>query len=90
MSQNNTTVVRTPYGAVCGIRDQSGERYLAIPYAATPTGAARFAPPAPHPGWDGVRDATRHGPTAPQPVRDFGALDMRPYFGPGGCAARTI
>ncbi|WP_396898828.1 carboxylesterase/lipase family protein [Mycolicibacterium sp.] len=83
MSQNNTTVVRTPYGAVCGIRDQSGERYLAIPYAATPTGTARFAPPAPHPGWDGVRDAAGHGATAPQPVRDFGALDMRPYFGPG-------
>lgn len=83
MSQNNTTVVRTPYGAVCGVRDRSGEHYRAIPYAATPTGAARFAPPAPHPGWDGVRDATGHGATAPQPVRDFGALDMRPYFGPG-------
>ncbi|WKG01366.1 carboxylesterase/lipase family protein [Mycolicibacterium sp. HK-90] len=83
MSQNNTTVVRTRYGAVCGIRDHSGERYRAIPYAATPTGAGRFAPPAPHPGWDGVRDATGHGATAPQPVRDFGALDMRPYFGPG-------
>lgn len=83
MSQNTTHVVRTPYGAVRGLRDHSGERYRAIPYAATPTGAARFAPPAPHPGWNGVRDATGHGATAPQPVRDFGALDMRPYFGPG-------
>jgi para-nitrobenzyl esterase len=83
LSQNNTPVVRTPSGAVGGVRDHSGERYRAIPYAATPTGAARFAPPAPHPGWDGVRDATRHGATAPQPVRDFGALDMQPYFGPG-------
>ncbi|MCG7607827.1 MULTISPECIES: carboxylesterase/lipase family protein [Mycobacterium] len=83
MSQNNTPVVRTPSGAVGGVRDHSGERYCAIPYAATPTGAARFAPPAPHPGWDGIRDATGPGATAPQPVRDFGALDMRPYFGPG-------
>ncbi|KAA0109831.1 carboxylesterase/lipase family protein [Mycolicibacterium sp. P1-5] len=83
MSHNSTTVVRTPSGGVFGVRDHSGERYLAIPYAATPTGAARFAPPVPHPGWDGVRDATGHGATAPQPVRDFGALDMRPYFGPG-------
>lgn len=66
-----------------GVRDHSGERHRAIPYAATPTGAARFAPPAPHPGWDGVRDGTRPGASAPQPVRDFGALDMRPYFGPG-------
>ncbi|MGW0162543.1 carboxylesterase/lipase family protein [Mycobacterium sp. NPDC003323] len=72
-----------PSGEVGGVRDHSGERYRAIPYAATPTGADRFAPPAPHPGWDGVRDATGHGATAPQPVRDFGALDMRPYFGPG-------
>ena len=83
MSQRNTAVVQTPSGAVCGVRDHSGVRYRSIPYAATPTGAARFAPPAPHPGWDGVRDATGHGATAPQPVRDFGALDMRPYFGPG-------
>lgn len=83
MSQNSTPVVRTPSGAVRGVRDRGGERYRAIPYAASPTGAARFAPPARHPGWHGVRDATRPGATAPQPVRDFGALDMRPYFGPG-------
>lgn len=83
MFQNDTRVVKTPSGSVCGVRDHGGERYRAIPYAATPTGAARFAPPAPHLGWDGVRDATGHGATAPQPVRDFGALDMRPYFGPG-------
>lgn len=83
MSQNADPVVRTPSGAVQGVRDIHGEVYRAIPYAATPTGIARFAPPAPHPGWAGVRDATSHGATAPQPVRDFGPLDMRPYFGPG-------
>ncbi|MCX5385486.1 carboxylesterase/lipase family protein [Streptomyces sp. NBC_00083] len=76
-------VAETPAGAVRGIRDASGERYLALPYAAAPTGAARFAPPVPHPRWPGVRDATRPAPTAPQPVRDFGPLDMSPYFGPG-------
>ncbi|WP_371536698.1 carboxylesterase family protein [Streptomyces sp. NBC_01023] len=76
-------VVETPAGAVRGIRDGSGERYRAVPYAAAPTGAGRFAPPAPHPGWSGVRDGTQPGPTAPQPARDFGRLDMSPYFGPG-------
>ncbi|MFJ6567975.1 carboxylesterase/lipase family protein [Streptomyces sp. NPDC091292] len=76
-------VVATPAGAVRGLRDGSGERYRAVPYAAAPTGATRFAPPAPHPGWSGVRDATRPSPTAPQPARDFGRLDMVPYFGPG-------
>lgn len=83
MSQNSIPVAGTPSGVVGGVRDHSGERYCAIPYATTPSGAARFAPPAPHPGWDGIRDATGPGATAPQPVRDFGALDMRPYFGPG-------
>ncbi|OAN41863.1 carboxylesterase/lipase family protein [Mycolicibacterium iranicum] len=83
MSHTTFPVVHTPSGAVGGIRDDDGERYRAIPYATTPTGAARFAAPAPHPGWEGVRDAVNAGATAPQPVRDFGALDMGPYFGPG-------
>lgn len=83
MSENTDLVIRTPSGAIRGVRDEHGELYRAIPYATTPAGAARFAAPTPHPGWDGVRDATRPGATAPQPVRDFGALDMRPYFGPG-------
>lgn len=73
----------TPSGVVRGRRDTSGELYRAIPYAAAPIGPGRFLPPTPHPGWSGVRDGTRPGPTAPQPVRDFGGLDMTPYFGPG-------
>ncbi|MFE3521383.1 carboxylesterase/lipase family protein [Streptomyces sp. NPDC059161] len=83
MAQQADPVVETPAGAVRGVRDGSGERYRALPYAAAPTGAGRFAPPAPHPGWSGVRDGTQPSPTAPQPVRDFGRLDMTPYFGPG-------
>ncbi|MGC4944044.1 carboxylesterase/lipase family protein [Kribbella sp. DT2] len=76
-------IIQTPAGAVRGVRDQYGERYRAIPYAAAPVGAARFAPPTPYQVWDGVRDATQPSPTAPQPARDFGRLDMTPYFGPG-------
>lgn len=83
MPRQADPVVETPAGAVRGLRDGSGERYRAIPYAAPPTGAGRFAPPAPHPGWAGVRDATRPSPTAPQPARSFGRLDLTPYFGPG-------
>ncbi|EXG82653.1 carboxylesterase/lipase family protein [Cryptosporangium arvum] len=76
-------IVETPAGVVRGRRDAAGERYRAIPYAAAPTGAGRFGPPVPHPGWSGVRDGTRPSPTAPQPVRNFGRLDLAPYFGPG-------
>ncbi|MGH4033504.1 carboxylesterase/lipase family protein [Actinomycetota bacterium Odt1-20B] len=83
MSRQEVPLVETPTGAVRGIRDASGERYRALPYAVAPTGAGRFARPVPHPGWAGVRDGTRLSPTAPQPVRDFGRLDMTPYFGPG-------
>ncbi|GAB2533827.1 carboxylesterase/lipase family protein [Nocardia heshunensis] len=83
MSVNPDPVVETPAGAVRGGRDESGEFFRAIPYAAAPTGTRRFASPTRHPGWSSVRDGTRSGPTAPQPARDFGKLDMIPYFGPG-------
>lgn len=83
MPRQADPVAETPAGAVRGLRDESGERYRALPYAAAPAGVGRFAPPVPHPGWSGVRDGTRPSPTAPQPARDFGRLDMAPYFGPG-------
>ncbi|GAA0924899.1 MULTISPECIES: carboxylesterase/lipase family protein [Streptomyces violaceusniger group] len=83
---NHTTapVVVTSHGAVRGRQEEHATVFRHIPYAAPPRGAARFAPPTPHPPWDGVRDATAAGPTAPQPRRDaFGRLDMSPYFGQG-------
>ncbi|MFF0747193.1 carboxylesterase/lipase family protein [Streptomyces sp. NPDC004111] len=83
MPRQAVPYAETPAGTVRGRRDRSGERYRGLPYAAAPAGVARFEAPAPHPGWSGVRDGTRPSPTAPQPDRDFGRLDMTPYFGPG-------
>jgi para-nitrobenzyl esterase len=78
------TVSETTSGPVRGVATAYGTAFLGVPYAAGPIGAARFAAPQPHEPWTEVRDATRPGPTAPQPVRDaFGALDLAPYFGPG-------
>lgn len=74
----------TTSGPVRGRLTAYGTAFLGVPYAAGPTGAARFAAPEPPEPWTDVRDATRPGPTAPQPTRDtFGTLDMSPYFGPG-------
>jgi len=75
-------VIGTTSGRVRGTVTAAGSVFLGIPYAAPPAGAARFAEPAPHPVWTGIRDATGHGPAAPQKARNgFGALNMAPYFG---------
>ncbi|MCY0990524.1 carboxylesterase family protein [Nannocystis sp. ILAH1] len=62
------SLVDTEAGAVQG-RVQDGVRsFLGIPYAAPPVGPLRFEPPAPHPGWDGPREALEFGPGCPQIV----------------------
>ncbi len=60
------TVV-TRYGKIRGRVRASVSSFLGIPYAASPTGPLRFRPPAPPPGWDGIREADRLGPTPPKP-----------------------
>ncbi|GAA2432779.1 carboxylesterase/lipase family protein [Streptomyces glaucus] len=84
MSHHPGPVVITAQGAVRGLRQDDGTAaFLNIPYAAPPLGAGRFAPPQPHEPWDGVREATAPGPTAPQSERRLGSIDMVPYFGTG-------
>ncbi|MCW8874110.1 MAG: carboxylesterase family protein, partial [Xanthomonadales bacterium] len=65
-------------------------RFLGVPYAAPPVGERRFALPQPYTAWDGVRDATRMGPVAPQPVPSaeemeklLPGLDIAPLVGDG-------
>ncbi|MFB4270033.1 carboxylesterase/lipase family protein [Nonomuraea sp. GTA35] len=83
MNHHAADTVVTAQGAVRGLRRDGTTVFLNIPYAAPPTGAARFAAPRPHAPWHGVRDATEPGPTAPQAERRIGSIDMTPYFGPG-------
>ncbi|MFT3899254.1 MAG: carboxylesterase family protein [Gordonia sp. (in: high G+C Gram-positive bacteria)] len=59
-------VVTTASGAVRGTTRDGVAAFLGVPYAAPPIGAAAFAAPSPHEPWNGVRDATAYGPTAPQ------------------------
>ncbi|MFD3732607.1 carboxylesterase/lipase family protein [Streptomyces sp. NPDC058632] len=83
MNRRNDPVVTLTQGAVRGLRQGAISTFLNIPYAAPPRGAGRFAAPRPHEPWDGVRDATRPGPNAPQSARELGTVDMSPYFGTG-------
>ena len=53
-------------GAVRGTVRAGVTAFLGIPYAAAPFGANRMRPPQPVQPWNGERDATSYGPTAPK------------------------
>src|ERR1041384_2546722 len=59
-------VVRTTAGELRGASENGIAVFRGVPYAAAPIGELRFQPPQPVPGWQGVRDATKDGPIAPQ------------------------
>ncbi|MCU1413073.1 MAG: carboxylesterase [Microbacteriaceae bacterium] len=70
MATNITTTISS--GQLRGTSVDGADRYLGVPYAAAPVGDLRLRLPAPHPGWEGLRDATTMGATSPQ----------APYAGP--------
>jgi para-nitrobenzyl esterase len=53
-------------GALTGAVVEGVEEFWGIPYAAPPVGDLRFKLPQPVVAWGGERDATEHGPIAPQ------------------------
>ncbi|WP_203582217.1 carboxylesterase/lipase family protein [Microbacterium hibisci] len=59
-------VVTVSTGRIRGTRDGALDRFLGIPYAAPPVGERRFRAPASAPAWEGERDGSAFGPTAPQ------------------------
>ncbi|MER8041596.1 carboxylesterase family protein [Streptomyces sp. NPDC094032] len=65
-TNGNTTVLAIRQGSLRGTTDGGVTAFRGVPFAAPPVGRMRFRPPAAHPGWPGVRDATRPGPSVPQ------------------------
>ncbi|WP_170150047.1 carboxylesterase/lipase family protein [Kushneria sinocarnis] len=63
---SESTTVRVDGGLIRGEQADGMNVFRGIPYAAPPTGANRWQPPQPVPGWAGVRDATRFGPNCLQ------------------------
>jgi carboxylesterase type B len=59
--------VSTSLGTLRGCVEEELSVFRGVPYAAPPTGAARWKAARPHPGWLGVRAATEYGLSAPQP-----------------------
>jgi para-nitrobenzyl esterase len=77
-------------GRVQGFYRNGARIFLGIPYGASTAGPGRFRPPAPPSRWEGVRDATRLGPRAPQKgVIIYKAPLVGAYF-TGGRAAELI
>ncbi|MEU9700586.1 carboxylesterase family protein [Streptomyces sp. NPDC047981] len=59
-------VVQLPAGRLRGRIERGIAVFKGVPYAAPPVGALRWRAARPHPGWEGTRDATAYGPSAPQ------------------------
>jgi para-nitrobenzyl esterase len=72
-SADDAPVVKVQGGAVRGATAPGGLVYRGVPYAAAPTGARRWRPPAAPAAWRGVRDATRFSANCSQPETPFTA-----------------
>ncbi|WP_370350287.1 carboxylesterase/lipase family protein [Catenulispora sp. EB89] len=64
--------VSTSLGRVQGVAEGATCAYLGVPYAAPPTGARRFLPPAPPTRWRGTLAATTAKPGCPQDLSGGG------------------
>lgn len=87
------TGVEIEQGRLRGTVVAGADAFLGIPYAADPAGERRFAAPAPHPGWTGVRDAVVPGPAAPQAVSRLAAVMGHPRstgYDEAGCLTVNV
>jgi para-nitrobenzyl esterase len=72
----DNAAVETRWGKVEGRHNGRCWVWKGIPYARPPIGDLRFRPPQPPERWEGVRDASRFSPIAPQSFPDTDGLGM--------------
>ena len=63
---------RVESGVLAGDAADGVAAFKAVPFAAPPVGALRWAPPARPAPWTGERSALAYGPACPQPMRPTG------------------
>ena len=59
-------------GVLAGEATERADVFRAVPYAAPPVGPLRWRPPQAVRPWAGERDATKNGPSCPQPMNADG------------------
>src|SRR5712692_6812213 len=59
-------LVETSYGKLRGTEERGVTVFRGVPFARPPVGPLRFRPPERPASWQGVREATRFAPAAPQ------------------------
>ncbi|MDB5713916.1 MAG: Para-nitrobenzyl esterase [Sphingomonadales bacterium] len=80
-STSDRTRITLPDGTVEGLVGDGVRRFYSIPYAAPLTKERRFRAPQPVERWDGIRDATRPGPSAPQNHAEVAEIDIDRMLG---------
>ncbi|MBT3644827.1 MAG: carboxylesterase/lipase family protein [Gammaproteobacteria bacterium] len=91
MNENTATqpVVELKDGALMGRIKDAVYLFSGIPYAAPPVGSARFKAAQPVQPWDGIRDATKFGPAAPQ-IPSGGMTDRVPVRWSEDCLTLNV
>ncbi|MFW9995615.1 MAG: carboxylesterase/lipase family protein [Candidatus Odinarchaeota archaeon] len=69
-------IIETKHGKIKGFQKDDHQEFLGIRYAKPPVGKLRFQKPQPSEPWEGIYDATKYGPIAPQAWQDDPPIKM--------------
>jgi para-nitrobenzyl esterase len=70
IEQRRDVIAMTEQGSVRGVATDASVCFLGVPYGEPPVGDLRFAEPVGRAPWNGIFDATSHGPRPPQPLME--------------------